>query len=45
MRAGGQERDEREASLETICARTGAVPVQTVDKAMVLWRPSPDEPA
>jgi RNA-binding protein len=43
VRAGGQERDEREAILETILARTGAAAVQTVGKVMVLWRPTPDD--
>jgi RNA-binding protein len=45
VRAGGQERDEREAILETILARTGAAAVQTVGKVMVLWRPKPDDKA
>jgi putative YhbY family RNA-binding protein len=44
VRAGGQERDERAAILDTITARTGAAAVQTVGKVMVLWRPRPNEP-
>ena len=44
VRAGGQERDERAAILQTILERTGAASVQTVGKVMVLWRPRPDEP-
>ncbi len=43
VRAGGPDRDERKAAFATICARTGAVSVQTVGKVMVLWRPAPDE--
>jgi RNA-binding protein YhbY len=43
VRAGGQDRDERETILDTILARTGAAAVQTVGKVMVLWRPKPDE--
>ena len=45
VRAGGQDRDGREAILETILARTGAAAVQTVGKVMVLWRPKPDDTA
>lgn len=44
VRAGGQERDERAAVLETLVARTGAAVVQTVGKVMVLWRPAPETP-
>jgi putative YhbY family RNA-binding protein len=45
VRAGGPDREERKAAFEAICARTGATPVQTVGKVMVLWRPNPEEPA
>lgn len=44
VRAGGQDRDERAAVLETLVARTGAAVVQTVGKVMVLWRPAPPKP-
>lgn len=37
------DRDEREALLEAICARTGAAPVQAVGKILVVWRPRPAE--
>jgi RNA-binding protein len=45
VRAGGPDRDERRAVFEAICARTGATPVQTVGKVLVLWRPNPEAPA
>ena len=45
VRAGGPDRDERRAAFEAICARTGATPVQTVGKVLVLWRPNPEESA
>jgi RNA-binding protein len=37
------DRDTRQEWLTTICDRTGAAPVQTVGKVMILWRPRPDE--
>ena len=43
VRAGAAERDEREALLADISARTDAGVVQTVGKVMVLWRPRPPE--
>lgn len=45
VRSGGEDRGERRANFEAICARTGATPVQTVGKVLVLWRPNPEEPA
>ena len=41
IRAGAAERDARAAMLEAVCARTGASPVQTVGKVLVVWRPRP----
>ena len=38
VRAGGLERDERDAVLEQICGRTGADQVQQVGKVFVLFR-------
>jgi RNA-binding protein YhbY len=43
VRAGGMERDEREAAFETICARLEAQPVQHIGKVFVLYRAKPDE--
>jgi RNA-binding protein len=43
VRAGGDDREARRALFETICARTGAEPVQHVGKVLVLWRPRPEE--
>jgi RNA-binding protein len=36
------DRDEREAMLEEICAKTGAQPVQHIGKILVLFRENPD---
>lgn len=41
VRAGGADREEREAILAQITARTDAAVVQTLGKVMVLWRPRP----
>jgi RNA-binding protein len=43
VRAGGPDREVRQAAFAAICARTGAASVQTVGKVMVLWRPNPEE--
>lgn len=42
VRAGGLEREERDAVLETICGRTGAEQVQQVGKVFVIYRKNPD---
>jgi putative YhbY family RNA-binding protein len=34
-------REERDASLERICAALGAAPVQHIGKLLVIWRPKP----
>jgi RNA-binding protein len=36
-------REEREAMLEEICAKTGAQPVQHIGKILVLYREAPGE--
>lgn len=41
VRAGAADREQREAILADITARTDAAVVQTVGKVMVLWRPRP----
>jgi putative YhbY family RNA-binding protein len=38
VRAGGLERDERDAVLKEICTRSGAQAVQQVGKVFVLFR-------
>ncbi len=43
VRAGAQDREERAALYDELCARTGASPVQQVGKILVLWRPRPDD--
>jgi len=40
VRAGGLERDEREAVVKEICGRTGAEQVQQIGKVFVLFRKS-----
>lgn len=42
VRAGGMERDAREAALAEICARLGAQPVQHIGKVLVIFRARPD---
>ncbi len=41
VRAGGMERDAREAALAEICARLDAQPVQHIGKVLVLYREKP----
>ena len=41
IRAAGLERDQREVALDSICARTGAEPVQQVGKVFVIFRKKP----
>lgn len=38
VRAPGIERDEREATLRTLCERTQAEAVQTIGKVFVIYR-------
>ena len=42
VRINGTDRQQRQATAEAICARTGAAAVQQVGKIVVLWRPKPD---
>lgn len=42
VRAGGMDRHERAAAFESICARTGAEPVQHVGKVFVIYRRKPE---
>ena len=44
VRAGGMERDAREAALAEICARLEAQPVQHIGKVLVLYRQKPASP-
>jgi len=43
VRAGGMERDAREAALAEICARLEAQPVQHIGKVLVVYRRKPEE--
>ena len=43
VRVLGDEREAREGLLERICAETGAAPVQTIGKLLVIYRPKPPE--
>ena len=45
VRIGGADRAARAELATAICNRTGAAEVQSVGKVLVLFRPSPDEPA
>ncbi|MEK6245074.1 MAG: YhbY family RNA-binding protein [Pseudomonadota bacterium] len=42
VRAGGLEREEREAALAEICARLDAQPVQHIGKVLVVYRKKPE---
>ncbi len=42
VRAGGMERDEREAALTEICTKLDAQPVQHIGKVLVLYRQKPE---
>ena len=41
VRAGGLDRDQREAAFAEICARLNAQPVQHIGKVLVLFRAKP----
>ena len=43
VRAGGMERDEREAALAEICAKLEAQPVQHIGKVLVVYRERPED--
>jgi RNA-binding protein len=42
VRAGGLERDAREAAFAEICARLEAQPVQHIGKVLVIYRAKPE---
>ena len=46
VRVGADDREERVAMGDELCARTGATAVDRVGKVLILWRPRPldDEP-
>jgi RNA-binding protein len=43
VRAGGMERDAREAALAEICTRLDAQPVQHIGKVFVVYRRKPED--
>jgi putative YhbY family RNA-binding protein len=43
VRIGGEDREERAARGDELCARTGATAVDRVGKVLILWRPRPLE--
>jgi RNA-binding protein len=45
VRIGGDDRAERIAVGDDLCARTGAAAVHRVGKVLVLFRPRPEEDA
>src|SRR5690242_11807846 len=44
VRVFSDQRDERDAMLQRICAALDATPVQHIGKLLVLWREGPEEP-
>jgi putative YhbY family RNA-binding protein len=44
VRVFSDQRDEREAMLQRICAALDATPVQHIGKLLVLWREGPEKP-
>ena len=45
VRIGGDDRAERIALGDDLCARTGAAAVHRVGKVLILYRPRPDDDA
>jgi RNA-binding protein len=43
VRVGADDREERIAMGDDLCARTGAAVVDRVGKVLILWRPRPLE--
>ena len=43
VRAGGMERDAREAALAEICGKLAARPVQHIGKVLVVYRKKPED--
>jgi RNA-binding protein len=44
VKVGTDDRVNRVAIGDEICARTGATPVHRVGKVVILWRPRPADP-
>jgi putative YhbY family RNA-binding protein len=44
VRIAGEDRDSRQALLETICKTLEAEPVQAIGRMIVVFRENPDEP-
>jgi len=44
VRVFSDDRGEREALLQSICAELDAAPVQHIGKLLVVWRPAPPAP-
>ena len=44
VRVFSDDRDEREALLQSVCAELDAAPVQHIGKLLVVWRPAPAVP-
>ena len=44
VKVGSDDRADRVAIGDEICARTGATPVHRVGKVLILWRPRPKNP-
>lgn len=44
VKVGTEDRADRVATGNEICARTGATAVHRVGKVVILWRPRPAEP-
>src|SRR3546814_9317582 len=43
IRVGGQERDARDAMLETICDKLSCAPVHHLGKTLIIYRPDRSE--
>jgi RNA-binding protein len=43
VKVGADDREERVAIGDEICARTGATAVHRVGKVLILWRPRPTD--
>lgn len=43
VKVGANDREERVAIGDEICARTGATAVHRVGKVLILWRPRPTD--
>jgi putative YhbY family RNA-binding protein len=44
VKVASDDREERVAIGDEVCARTDATPVHRVGKVLILWRPRPEEP-